>query len=137
MSRHTRANPTHSPDSLWPIDREVQDPGRVQDPSRSRGESELEEEIELSSMMERADHFERLEERRRSLSREIERHERSMSSQGVRFREKEGESGSSSDDTEKKGLPVRVKTEGSVVDPGDSFALSSGEDVSQWALVGK
>ncbi|KAL8606779.1 hypothetical protein ACOMHN_049608 [Nucella lapillus] len=137
MSRHTRANPTHSPDSLWPIGREVQDPGQVQDPSRSRGESELEEEIELSGMMEKADHFERLEERRRSLSREIERHERSMSSQGVRFREKEGESGSSSDDTEKKGLPVRVKTEGSVVDPGDSFALSSGEDVSQWALVGK
>ncbi|KAL8614324.1 hypothetical protein ACOMHN_007662 [Nucella lapillus] len=117
--------------------REVQDPGQVQDPSRSRGESELEEEIELSGMMDRADQFERLEERRRSLSREIERHERSMSSQGVRFREKEGESGSSSDDTEKKGLPVRVKTEGSVVDPGDSFALSSGEDVSQWALVGK
>ncbi|KAL8617575.1 hypothetical protein ACOMHN_064960 [Nucella lapillus] len=121
----------------WGPDREVQDPGQVQDPSRSRGESELEEEIELSGMMDRADQFERLEERRRSLSREIERHERSMSSQGVRFREKEGESGSSSDDTEKKGLPVRVKTEGSVVDPGDSFALSSGEDVSQWALVGK
>ncbi|KAL8560227.1 hypothetical protein ACOMHN_021721 [Nucella lapillus] len=137
MSRHTRANPTHSSDSLWPLGREVQDPGQVQDPSRSRGESELEEEIELSGMMERADHFERLEERRRSLSREIERHERSMSSQGVRFQEKKGESGSSSDDTEKKGLPVRVKTEGSVVDPGDSFALSSGEDVSQWALVGK
>ncbi|KAL8601840.1 hypothetical protein ACOMHN_020575 [Nucella lapillus] len=137
MSRHTRTNPTHSPDSLWPIGREVQDPGQVQDPSRSRGESELEEEIELSGMMDRADQFERLEERRRSLSREIERHERSMSSQGVRFREKEGKSRSSSDDTEEKRVPIRVKTEGSVVDPGDSFALSSGEDVSQWALVGK
>ncbi|KAL8601803.1 hypothetical protein ACOMHN_033979 [Nucella lapillus] len=137
MSRHTRANPTHSPGSLWPIGSEVQDPGQVQDPSRSRGESELEEEMELSGRMERADHFERLEERRRSLSREIERHERSLSSQGVSFREKEGESRSSSDDTEVKGLPVRVKTEGSVVDPGDSFALSSGEDVPQWALVGK
>ncbi|KAL8616736.1 hypothetical protein ACOMHN_017774 [Nucella lapillus] len=59
MSRHTRANPTHSPGSLWPIGREVQDPGQVQDPSRSRGESELEEEIELSGRMERADQFER------------------------------------------------------------------------------
>ncbi|KAL8622505.1 hypothetical protein ACOMHN_034168 [Nucella lapillus] len=131
MSRHTRANPTHSPGSLWPVGREIQDP------SRSRGESELEEEIELFGRMERANHFERLEARRRSLSREIERHERSLLSQGVSFREEKGESRSSSDDTEVKRLPVRVKTEGSAVDPGESFALSSGEDVSQWALVGK